>query len=426
MSDTIIEVENLGKKYFLSHQKKESYTNLREAISRKVRLIGGQIFCSSDRPQLDRSIEEFWALKDVSFKVKRGEVVGIIGRNGAGKSTLLKILSRITEPTSGYVRIKGRVATLLEVGTGFHPELTGRENIYLNGAILGMKKSEIKRKFEEIVAFSETEKFLDIPVKRYSSGMRVRLAFSVAAHLEPEILLIDEVLAVGDIQFQKKCLNKMKDVGKKGRTVLFVSHNMGAIRRLCQSVFLFKDGKIIEQGPAEKMVDLYLSDADLCAEFKDRGPDPDKLMHFRSAKLIDEKLNIKDHFNRNESGFVEVIYDINRPIDNVHVVCHFVDPEDRIIVSTGDCDVNRQLQQRRDPGTYLAKFKIPTDILNEGEYSLIFALGIPFVLNYDRQTDVVRFSLSDSRERSGPEYIQRRVGFVLRDLPWKTERISGR
>jgi len=271
MSDTIIEIENLGKKYFLRHQKKESYTNLREVISRKVRSIGGQIFYSSDRPQLDRSLEEFWPLKDVSFKVKRGEVVGIIGRNGAGKSTLLKILSRITEPTSGCVRIKGRVASLLEVGTGFHPELTGRENIYLNGAILGMSKAEIRNKFDEIVAFAEIEKFLDTPVKRFSSGMYVRLAFAVAAFLEPEILVIDEVLAVGDIEFQRKCLGRMHRVADEGRTVLFVSHNMSAVRQLCKNACVLEKGELKSIGSAHDVVDKYLKSAKLSISLKNHS-----------------------------------------------------------------------------------------------------------------------------------------------------------
>ena len=204
--------------------------------------------------------EEFWALKDVSFEVKRGEVLGIIGRNGAGKSTLLKILSRITEPSEGRVTIKGRVASLLEVGTGFHPELTGRENIYLNGAILGMTRAEIKRKFDEIVAFAEVEKFLDTPVKRYSSGMYVRLAFAVAAHLEPEILVVDEVLAVGDAEFQKKCLGKMSEVASGGRTVLFVSHNMAAVTSLCSRAVLLVGGKLGRQGDVAETVGAYLGD----------------------------------------------------------------------------------------------------------------------------------------------------------------------
>src|SRR5437660_7182429 len=218
MSETIITVENLGKKYSIRHQRNKRYTALRDVITDKAKS-----FFRRNGNEIDTTREDIWALKNVSFRVERGEVVGIIGRNGAGKSTLLKILSRITEPTEGRVRIKGRVASLLEVGTGFHPELTGRENIFLNGAILGMTKAEIKKKFDEIVAFAETEKFLDTPVKRYSSGMYVRLAFAVAAHLEPEILVVDEVLAVGDAGFQKKCLGKMEQVSRGGRTVLCVS-----------------------------------------------------------------------------------------------------------------------------------------------------------------------------------------------------------
>ncbi|MDT3676188.1 ABC transporter ATP-binding protein [Microcystis wesenbergii NRERC-220] len=255
MTDTIIEVENLGKRYVLDHQRqREKYTALRDVIAQGVKSalkgFGGK---------KTETKEEFWALKDVSFQVKRGEVVGIIGRNGAGKSTLLKILSRITEPTTGRVRLKGRVASLLEVGTGFHPELTGRENIYLNGAVLGMMRQEIDRKFDEIVAFAEVEKFLDTPVKRYSSGMYVRLAFAVAAHLEPEILVVDEVLAVGDAAFQKKCLGKMGDVAsKEGRTVLFVSHQMATIENLCQKVILLNSGQIIDQGKAENVISFYL------------------------------------------------------------------------------------------------------------------------------------------------------------------------
>jgi len=423
MSDTIIRVENLGKKYLIKHQQQDSYTALRDVITDKVKSLGKKIISPWNHKQSSTysTTEEFWALKDISFKVKQGEVIGIIGRNGAGKSTLLKIISRITEPTKGRIRINGKVASLLEVGTGFHPELTGRENIFLNGAILGMGKAEIKRKFDEIVAFAEIEKFLDTPVKRFSSGMYVRLAFAVAAHLEPEILLVDEVLAVGDAAFQKRCMGKMGEVVQKGRTILFVSHKMDAIRRLCQSVILLHDGELIRKGPTETVVNHYLSGTNLYAELKDRGPAPGKAMHLRSAKLIDEKLNIKDNFAKNETGYVEVLYDINTSLENVHIVCHFVDNEDRIIISTGDCDVSRRLHQKRESGTYKTKFKIPTDILNEGEYSLIFALGVPYGRIYDRLTDVVRFSLSDSREGNGPEYIQRRPGFVLQDLPWETE-----
>lgn len=249
----IITVENLGKKYRLDHQaERPRYSSLRDVLSEKAK----RLF----RPSASRAqrMEEFWALKDVSFEVRPGEVVGIIGRNGAGKSTLLKILSRITEPTTGRVRLRGRIASLLEVGTGFHQELTGRENIFLNGAILGMSRAEIRSKFDEIVAFSEVEKFLDTPVKRYSSGMYVRLAFGVAAHLEPEILVVDEVLAVGDAEFQKKCLGKMQDVSKGGRTVLFVSHNMSAIQSLCTAAVVLEKGRLRFLGAIDAAIGEYL------------------------------------------------------------------------------------------------------------------------------------------------------------------------
>src|SRR5206468_10815514 len=251
--DVVIRAEGLGKKYLIGHAaERERYVALRDVLARGARdfwrktadMARGRAIVGGD------TVEEFWALKDVSFEVKRGEVLGIIGRNGAGKSTLLKVLSRITEPSEGRATINGRVASLLEVGTGFHPELTGRENIYLNGAILGMSHSEIRRKFDEIVNFSGVEKFIDTPVKRYSSGMQVRLAFSVAAHLEPEILVLDEVLAVGDAAFQQKCLDKMHEIRQQGRTIFFVSHSMPAVTRLCKRVLLMRQGEIAADGDA--------------------------------------------------------------------------------------------------------------------------------------------------------------------------------
>jgi lipopolysaccharide transport system ATP-binding protein len=261
-SDTVISVENLSKSYLIGHDgPQERYYSLRDTLVRHgknyvrkaIDMARGRQIIQGDE------VEEFWALKDVSFEVKRGEVLGIIGRNGAGKYTLLKILSRITEPTSGRVTLNGRVASLLEVGTGFHPELTGRENIFLNGAILGMTKVEIRKKFDEIVDFAGVEKFLDTPVKRYSSGMYVRLAFAVAAHLEPEILIIDEVLAVGDAEFQKKCLGKMQEVAKGGRTVLFVSHNMAAVRELCSSGIVLSNGVVANRGLISETLEFYNS-----------------------------------------------------------------------------------------------------------------------------------------------------------------------
>ncbi len=288
--DIVIRAEGLGKKYVIGHEaQREQYVALRDVIARGARsamrkaadMAKGRIVVPGDE------MEEFWALKDVNFEVKRGEVLGIIGRNGAGKSTLLKILSRITEPTEGRVTIKGRVASLLEVGTGFHPELTGRENVYLNGAILGMKRAEIKRKFDEIVAFAEVEKFLDTPVKRYSSGMYVRLAFAVAAHLEPEILIVDEVLAVGDAEFQKKCLGKMQDVAGHGRTVLFVSHNMAAIRQLTSRALLLSGGVPQFDGATDSAVALYSGSArDTSATFYDVENKRRKYLGTGDARIV--------------------------------------------------------------------------------------------------------------------------------------------
>lgn len=291
MSDYIIKVENLGKKYQIRHQQeRQKYVAMRDIITNKAKDIGSWVLGSNKKlisqngnsanhrngnphklevdPQhlipndQPPSSEDFWALRGVSFEVKQGEVLGIIGRNGAGKSTLLKILSRITKPSEGQVHIRGRVASLLEVGTGFHPELTGRENIFLNAAILGMTREEITRKFDEIVAFAEVEKFLDTPVKRYSSGMYVRLAFSVAAHLEPEILIVDEVLAVGDTQFQKKCMGKMGEVSRAGRTVLFVSHNLAALQHLCPCALLLNNGRLVKAGFTERVLEQYVSPSD--------------------------------------------------------------------------------------------------------------------------------------------------------------------
>jgi lipopolysaccharide transport system ATP-binding protein len=263
MNDTIIAVENLSKLYLVGHQSSQrgGYSTLRESVTKAARSFTRTAMDTLRGRQIvpGDTVEEFWALKDISFEITRGEVVGVIGRNGAGKSTLLKVLSRITQPTKGSVRLRGRVASLLEVGTGFHPELTGRENIYLNGAILGMTRAEIQRKFDEIVAFAEVESFLDTPVKRYSSGMYVRLAFAVAAYLEPEILVIDEVLAVGDVEFQRKCLGKMSDVARSGRTVLFVSHNQYALRALCSHGLVIQNGRASAKESIDAAINRYNS-----------------------------------------------------------------------------------------------------------------------------------------------------------------------
>jgi lipopolysaccharide transport system ATP-binding protein len=321
---SVITVENLGKKYTISHQQREEYSSLRDVITNGAKNLGKRIFSPftlhssplsvSPSPLIPTS-EDFWALKDVSFEVKQGDRIGIIGRNGAGKSTLLKILSRITEPTTGSVRIKGRVASLLEVGTGFHPELTGRENIFLNGAILGMQREEIRRKFDEIVAFAEVEKFLDTPVKRYSSGMYVRLAFAVAAHLEPEILIVDEVLAVGDAQFQKKCLGKMEDVGREGRTVLFVSHNMAMVKNLCQRGIVLYNGCSI----ADLNIDDAISNYFTTSQYKHNVSDKFNRNGIAelNVKVTDSNDSDSNNFDINQQiNFISRIK-VDRPIKNV-------------------------------------------------------------------------------------------------------------
>ncbi|WP_310429331.1 ABC transporter ATP-binding protein [Chamaesiphon sp. VAR_48_metabat_135_sub] len=316
MSDTVIRVENLGKKYVLGHQRQERYATLRDTISNSSKNLVDKL---KGKSSADSTYEEFWALKDVSFEIKQGDRVGIIGRNGAGKSTLLKILSRITEPTKGSIRIKGRVASLLEVGTGFHPELTGRENIFLNGAILGMGKVEIQRKFDEIVAFAEVEKFLDTPVKRYSSGMYVRLAFAVAAHLEPEILIVDEVLAVGDAQFQQKCLGKMEQIGNEGRTVVFVSHNMATIKHLCSTGILLKAGQVHKVGKPLDIISHYLSDAHVSStvdltDWQDR--ETTKAAKITSFVITDGEGNETTNFSIGDDLCFRLHTKFNEPIFN--------------------------------------------------------------------------------------------------------------
>ena len=301
MSKPVIKVEQISKKFIISHESNERYTSLRDVIARKA---GNMIGRRKKEADLAKR-EVFNALDDVSFDVQAGDRVGIIGRNGAGKSTLLKVLSRITEPSAGRISIRGRVASLLEVGTGFHPELTGRENVFLNGAILGMSRQEIRRKFDEIVDFAEIEKFLDTPVKRYSSGMYVRLAFAVAAHLEPEILIVDEVLAVGDAQFQKKCLGKMEDVSKNdGRTVLFVSHNMGVIAQLCPKAILMKNGKLVQYDATREVIDNYILNIQADSNvYQYDMKSPGKRIYFNRIETLN-----KDYKNAENFQFDEHVY----------------------------------------------------------------------------------------------------------------------
>ena len=364
-----------------------------------------------------------WALRDISFEVKLGEAIGIIGRNGAGKSTLLRILSRITEPTRGRAHVFGRVGSLLEVGTGFHPDLTGRENIYLNGTILGMKKREIDRKFDEIVDFSGVEKFIDTPVKRYSSGMRIRLGFSVAAHLEPEILVIDEVLAVGDAEFQRKCLGKMQDVASVGRTVLFVSHNMVAVQSLCSRGLLLDQGRIVKDAPAAEVISSYLQASNPARETVEWS-DP-------SVAPGNEVLRIKRvAVTPRDCGEVTAAIEMDTPIQlavdywvlvggrNLHLTFHLLNDQGIVVLTSGFRSANH------DSGEYAASCGIPGNLLNSGGYSfklLVVENGNNVIHTID---NIVHFEVVDVGHRAG-SWMGREPGVVQPPLQWETRRLEG-
>lgn len=385
----MIEVENLGKKYLIRHQQagKGGYVALRDVLAEKAKHLWSTFRRAEKSGNENGTREEFWALKDVSFEVNEGEVVGIIGRNGAGKSTLLKVLSRITEPSAGRVTLNGRVASLLEVGTGFHPELTGRENIFLNGSILGMKRAEIKKKFEEIVAFAEVEKFLDTPVKRYSSGMYVRLAFAVAAHLEPEILIVDEVLAVGDAQFQKRCLGKMGEVARGGRTVLFVSHNMGAVKTLCTKGILLRQGLMGPPGRIDGIVNEYngilRSQTTLVYQRTTPGPD---LPHFTRIEIRQDDAK---HGVMAMHRPMEVIFDIEPQAVKELVVGVLVRNTEGFIIfhSSDEFSTNGSFQERR------RSCKIPAYGLAEGGYFLTASLFLRNIELLEKREDALYFNV---------------------------------
>jgi lipopolysaccharide transport system ATP-binding protein len=365
--EPIVKVENLGKKFILSHQTKGKYVALRDVIADKVKSV-----FSSNKNNAGEQREEFWALKDVSFEINKGDRIGIIGRNGAGKSTLLKILSRITEPTEGVITIEGRVSSLLEVGTGFHPELTGRENIFLNGSILGMGRKEIEAKFDEIVAFAEVEKFLDTPVKRYSSGMYVRLAFAVAAHLEPEILIIDEVLAVGDAAFQKKCLGKIEEVSGQGRTVLFVSHNMQAVQRLCNKGILLQQGKLIASGSMESVIEKYLDSSQsykAVFEFAPPSNQQDIPGYVTKAQLEDTTGNVISEIPIGRPWQIRIRFKLTRNVDHfiagIGVLTQFELPFRTCWTEPKNCV----------PGEYEVVFINDDVMLTAGIYKIVIGLS---------------------------------------------------
>ena len=426
MSDIVIQAENLGKKYTIGHQAENGrYVALRDVVMQNVRglwhktkdLAQGKPIIQGD------TLEEVWALKDVSFEIRRGEAVGIIGRNGAGKSTLLKVLSRITEPSAGRVTIKGRVASLLEVGTGFHPELTGQENIYLNGAILGMTRQEIKRKYDEIVAFAEVDKFLDTPVKRYSSGMYVRLAFAVAAHLEPEILLVDEVLAVGDVAFQQKCLGKMEEVAGVGRTVLFVSHNMGSIGRLCQTALLLEQGRVVCSGDVRQVIAKYLQDV-ISHEAEVFFPlDEAKTMQIRSVRILDHSGKPVSTLDRSFPFRVEIGYDVRQRVVGAYAAFDILTVDGTRICMSFDTDMATEKSTTQEPGSYISTVEFPGGILNVGSYHIAVALA--------RQSDQTIYDtyyyISFRLEDYGTFVATRRkpVGVLAMPLKWTREAVEG-
>lgn len=424
MGDVAIRAEGISKQYRIG--KRESYRTLRDTLAstftvpfRKAgKLLRGE---RVDAAELDEAI---WALKEISFEIERGEVIGIIGGNGAGKSTLLKILSRITEPTKGFAEIHGRVASLLEVGTGFHPELTGRENIYLNGAILGMRRTEIERKFDEIVDFSEVEKFIDTPVKHYSSGMYLKLAFAVAAHLEPEILLVDEVLAVGDVRFQKKCLGKMGAVAKEGRTIIFVSHNMGAITQLCERVLLLENGRLKRIGPSEAVVSDYLASSlgtEVASTWSNVSLETNhSKVRFKSARLLSTDKQPVSLVTFSDPLLVEIVYDVKILVSHLTISLRLCDSMNNILFESLDSDLPEWREADRDPGRYLATAKIPPYLLRPGRYSLSAFAFIDDVKVFERQEGILRFNVSEV----GYTLKFRRWGIVSPACEWEVTRLN--
>jgi lipopolysaccharide transport system ATP-binding protein len=421
----IIRVMNVGKQYRIGASRQSSYVTLRETLTSLASAPFRRLAQESAPNQ-----EKFWALQGVNFEVSPGEVVGIIGRNGAGKSTLLKLLSRITEPTTGRIELYGRIGSLLEVGTGFHPELTGRENIYLNGAILGMARTEITRKFDEIVAFAEVEKFIDTPVKHFSSGMYMRLAFAVAAHLEPEILLVDEVLAVGDGRFQRKCLDKMQDVGQQGRTVLFVSHNMPAITRLCPRTILLDAGRVIGDGQSSQVVGAYLSSGlgtTAVRVWPDLNTAPgNDIVRLCAVRVCTEDRVFSDALDIRRPIGIEMEYEV---LQSGHVLTpnyHFYNEEGVYAFVASEADPV-WAGRARSVGRYVSTAWIPGNLLSEGTLFVGAAISTmnPVVVHF-YERDAVAFQIIDSLDGDSArgEYAGPMPGVVRPLLQWSTRMIS--
>jgi lipopolysaccharide transport system ATP-binding protein len=422
---TVIKVENISKQYRLGDVGTGALVHDVNKWWHKIRGKENpylQIGDTNDRATKGDS-DYVWALKDINFEVKQGEVLGIIGRNGAGKSTLLKILSKTTTPTTGSIKIKGRIASLLEVGTGFHPELSGRENIFLNGAILGMTKKEIKSKFDEIVDFAGVERYIDTPVKRYSSGMYVRLAFGVAAHLEPEILIVDEVLAVGDAEFQKKALGKMKDVSEKGgRTVLFVSHNMGALSTLCKNAILLKEGMITNAGEVELMIKDYLQiSTNAVGATEDTSLiKPDQKLKIRSVKVVDENNNICPEINNKNRAFILVTIEVIKESSGYDLGLELVHIQHGNIFSTTlkDTNLDGYYKQVLQKGTHTYRLELPMSYLRGGDYIINIGASIPKIEILDNYIHETQFYIDDTISPVAQTSEGRR-GSILPIIKWE-------
>jgi lipopolysaccharide transport system ATP-binding protein len=427
MSNFAVRAENLGKRYRIGAAA-QRHDSLREALvhvaSTPFRNLGRLRRLS--RFDQDDERDVIWALRDVSFEVQHGDALAIIGRNGAGKSTLLKVLSRITEPTTGRAEVRGRVGSLLEVGTGFHPELTGRENVYLNGSVLGMDRRQITRRFDEIVSFAGVERFIDTPVKRYSSGMYLRLAFSVAAHLEPEILIVDEVLAVGDAEFQKKCLGKMGDVAREGRTVIFVSHNMAAVTRLCDRAILLSDGRVSYSGTSNEVVAHYVAGAGSeGAQFE--APDPREGPGNRSFRL--RAVRVRNHEGILASSLdirfpiqVEIEYEMLQPIRDLRVGFRLLAADGTVVFSSTDRDAGESHDELRGEGVFRSRCEIPGNLLNQGRYAISLGIDVPMVESVVFIDNIVSFFVEPTGGAVG-SVPDNRLGVISPTLPWRVERV---
>ncbi len=443
MSESVIEVHNVSKRYRIGSAQnqhsafKQTLDIFWEPIKRLRSLARNQLPTDADH--------EIWALKDISFNVEKGETLGLIGTNGSGKSTMLKIISNVVRPSEGHVRTVGRISSLLEVGAGFNPELTGRENVYLKGMLHGMTRAEVNSYYDRIVDFSEISQFMDTPMKRYSSGMKVRLGFSVAAMMNPDIFIVDEAFAVGDVAFREKCMSEIERIHRMGKTVLVVSHSMGHITRLCDRIIWLEKGQIIMQGSVEDVSSSYLQKtveakqkelklerrkerADTIAkgEFYENpghliaGPNNDKPMTIREVKLLDAELSINDEFDFADGLTVEVTYDVNKPTRGHLIIFVNAYPSNFRVLGIGDADTDETWRNERQPGQYTARLKIPPKWLNAGLYTLTITVSMPYISIYDRHDKVLEFEIND-RHSSRPDWYMKgpRPGAIGLDLPWE-------